>query len=158
MRLIRDNGACSRVVLLSWVSLWLLIMPWVHVHPEVEHNHGDPGHLHHAVTHTVFSAPLECEDPSEEDDICPSGIHQHVQFNGHHGHSLTHPEIEFTLATSSAAATSSKIFFNPSTLVEELQSPAPITIFDTASRRDVVPTLLLFATALPLRAPPTLLS
>ena len=158
MRLIRGNVAWSRVVLLSWASLWMLLVPLVHVHPEVEHNHGDPGHVHHAVTHTVFSAPLECEEPSEEDDICPSGTHQHVQFNGHHGHSFTHPEIEFALAASSATPTVGKIFLSPSTPIEDLQSPARITIFEAVSRRDVAPTLLFLATALPLRAPPVPLS
>jgi len=158
MGLMCGNVAWSRVVLLSWASLWMLLVPLVHVHPEVEHNHGDPGHVHHAVTHTVFSAPLECEEPSEEDEICPSGTHQHVHFNGHHGHSFSHPEIEFALAASPATPTVSKIFLSPLTLIEDLQPPAPITIFETTSRRDVAPTLLFLATALPLRAPPVPLS
>jgi galactose mutarotase-like enzyme len=136
----------------------MLMMPLVHVHPEVEHSHGNPGHVHHAVTHTVFSAPLECEYPSEVDDSCPSGAHQHVQFNGHYGHSLAHPEIAFALATSSATPTISKTFLSPSTSIEDLQPPAPITIVETPSRRDVAPALLFLATALPLRAPPALLS
>ena len=158
MRLIRGNVACSRVMLLTWVSLWMLIMPWVHVHPEVEHSHGNPGHVHRAVMHTVFSSPLECEYPSEVDDFCQSGTHQHVQFNGHHGHSFTHPEIEFALAASSMAPTASKIFLSLSTLIEDLRSPAPIAIFEHASDSDVAPTLLFLATALPLRAPPPHLS
>jgi len=158
MRLIRGNVACSRVVLLMWVSLWMLIMPWVHVHPEVEHSHGNPGHVHRAVMHTVFSSPLECEYPSEVGDLCPSGTHQHVQFNGHHGHSFTHPEIEFALAASSATPTISKIFLSPSTLIEDVHSPAPIAISEHASYGEVAPTLLFLATAVPLRAPPALLS
>jgi len=158
MRLIRGNVACSRVMLFTWVSLWMIIMPWVHVHPEVEHSHGNPGHVHRAVMHTVFSSPLECEYPSEVDDFCPSGTHQHVQFNGHHGHSFTHPEIEFALAASSATPTVSKIFLSPLALIEDLQPPAPIAISEHASYSDVAPTLLCLATALPLRAPPALLS
>ncbi len=51
------SKSSTRMALVLWVSLWMLMVPWVHVHPEVEHNHGDPGHLHHAVTHTVFSDP-----------------------------------------------------------------------------------------------------
>lgn len=159
MRLIRDNVACSRVVLLTWVSLWMLIMPWVHVHPEVEHSHGNPGHVHRAVTHTLFSPPLECESYAPiHDDTCPTGTHQHVQFNGHHGHSFTHPEIEFALATSSATPPISKVILSLSSLIEDLPSPAPIAISEHSSHRDVAPTLLFLATALPLRAPPALLS
>jgi hypothetical protein len=159
MRLMPGNVAGFRVVLLSWASLWMLMVPLVHVHPEVEHNHGDPGHVHHAVTHTVFSAPLECESHAPlHDDTCLSSTHQHIQFNGHHGHSFTHPEIEFALAASSATPPISKIFLSPSTLSEDLQLPASITIFEPVSRRDLAPTLLFLATALPLRAPPALLS
>lgn len=158
MRLMHGNVAWSRVPLLSWVSLWMLMVPWVHVHPDVEHTHGTPGHVHHAITHTVFSAPLECEHPSEHDDICPTGTHRHVRFNGHHGHSFTHPEIEFALATSTATPTISKIFLSPASIIEDLQSPAPIAISKHASHRDIAPTLLFLATALPVRAPPALLS
>jgi hypothetical protein len=159
MRLIRGNVACSRVVLLTWVSLWMLIMPWVHVHPEVEHSHGNPGHVHRAVTHTLFSPTLECESLAQlHDDTCPSGTHQHIQFNGHHGHSFTHPEIEFALVTPSVTATTSKIFLSPSTLNEDFPSPAPIAISEHSSHRDVAPTLLFLASALPLRAPPVSLS
>jgi hypothetical protein len=159
MRLIRGNAACSRVVLLTWVSLWMLIMPWVHVHPEVEHSHGNPGHVHRAVTHTLFSPPLECESHAHlHDDTCPAGTHQHIQFNGHHGHSFTHPEIQFALVASSATPTISKILLSPSSLIEDLHSPAPIAISEQAFPGDVAPTLLFLATALPLRAPPALLS
>ena len=155
----RGNVAWSRVVLLSWVSLWMLLVPWVHVHPEVEQSHGNPGHVHHSVTHTIFSAPLECESHVQlHDDTCPSGTRQHVRFNGHHGHSFTHPEIEFALATSSAAPTISKIFLSPSSLIEDIPSPPPISISESISLRNVAPTLLFLATALPLRAPPVLLS
>jgi hypothetical protein len=136
----------------------MLMLPMVHVHPEVEHSHGDPGHVHHAVTHTVFSAPLECEHPSEHDDICPTGTHQHVQSLGHHGHTIIHPEIEFALAVSSATPTISKVFLSPSSLIEEIPSPHPIFISENVSCRDAASTLLFLTAALPLRAPPAFLS
>ena len=159
MRLMRDKASWFRMPLLVWVSIWMLMLPLVHVHPEVEHNHGDPRHVHHAVTHTLFSPPLECESYAQlHDDTCPSGTHQHVRFNGHPGHSFAHPEIGFALAASSATPPISKIFLSSSTLIEDVHSPAPDAISDDASHRDVTPTLLFLAAALPLRAPPALLS
>lgn len=159
MRLISRNMARFRMVLLTWVSLWMLMMPWVHVHPDVEHTHGTPGHVHHAVTHTLFSPPLECESHAQlHNDTCPTGAHEHIQFNGHHGHSFTHPEIQFALAASSATPTVNKIFLSSSSLIEDVHSQAPPAISERASYGDVAPTLLFLATALPLRAPPTLLS
>jgi hypothetical protein len=159
MRLIHEIGACARMALLSWVSLWMLMVPWFHVHPEVEHTHGTPGHVHRAVTHTLFSPPLECESHAQlHDDTYLSGTHQHFRFYGHHGHSFAHPEIGFALAASSATPPISKIFLSPSVLIEDLPSPAPIAISEHSSHRKVAPTLLFLATALPLRAPPALLS
>lgn len=158
MRRMHDKRAWSRLTLLAWVSLWMLMVPWVHVHPEVEHNHGDPGHVHHAVTHTVFSAPLECEYLAQHDDTCPSGTHQHVQSIAHHGHTLSHPEIEYSLGASSAAPTIAKILLSLFCLSEDVPSPAPIVISGNTSPRDVAPTILFLATALPLRAPPVPLS
>ena len=159
MRLIRGNVAWFRVAILSWVSLWMLMVPWVHVHPEVEHGHGNPGHVHRAVTHTLFSPPLECESYAQlHDNTCPSGAHQHFRFNGHPGHSFAHPEIGFALAAPSATPPINKIFLSSSTLIEDVHSPAPDAISENASHRDVTPTLLFLATALPLRAPPALLS
>lgn len=158
MRWTHDNSARFRLTLLAWVSLWMLMVPWVHVHPEVEHNHGDPGHVHYAVTHTVFSAPLECEYPAQHDDACRSGTHQHVQSIAHHGHTFTHPEIEHSLVASSAAPTIEKILLNTFSLSEAVSSPAPIVISGSTSPQDVAPTILFLATALPLRAPPVVLS
>ncbi|MBA5867550.1 MAG: hypothetical protein GDA67_12740 [Nitrospira sp. CR1.3] len=134
------------------------MVPWVHVHPEVEHNHGDPGHVHHAVTHTVFSAPLECEYPAQHVDTCPSGTHQHVQSIGHYGHTLTHPEIQYALGASSAASTIAKILLSLFSLSEDVPSPASIVISESASPKAVARTILFLATALPLRAPPAPLS
>ncbi|MDI3461543.1 MAG: hypothetical protein OJF50_000364 [Nitrospira sp.] len=152
------NSSWSRMALLAWVTVWMLFVPLVHVHPEVEHNHGDPGHVHHAVTHTVFSAPLECEYPAQHDNTCPSGTHQHVQSIGHHGHTFTHPEIEYSLVAPSAAPTIAKILHSLFCLSEDVPSPAPIVFSGSTSPRDVAPTVLFLATALPLRAPPVPLS
>lgn len=159
MRLMRNNIAWYRKALLAWTSTWMLILPWVHVHPEVEHNHGNPGHFHHALTHTVFSTPLECEsDAPLHDDTCPSGAHQHIPSMGHHGYALTHPEIAFSLAASSATPIVDKLQLSPSSLIEDVQAPTAFTISETAFHQDIVPALFFLQTALPLRAPPALLS
>ena len=61
MRLIYGNVAWSRIVVLAWVSLWMLMVPFFHVHPEADHRHGDASHVHGGTVHTVFSADLQCE-------------------------------------------------------------------------------------------------
>ncbi len=61
MRLIYGNVAWSRIVVLAWVSLWMLMVPLFHVHPEADHRHGDASHIHGGTVHTVFSVDLQCE-------------------------------------------------------------------------------------------------
>lgn len=159
MRLMWDKALWFRMAVLVWVSIWMLMLPLVHVHPEVEHNHGGPGHVHHAVMHTVFSAPLECEHSTQlHDETCPAGVHQHATSLGHPGHTVTHPEIEYTLIAASAIHTIDKILFSSSSLIEDVPSPALFVISESTITRNVAPSILFLSTALPLRAPPAPLS
>ena len=61
MRLIQGNVAWFRVVILVWVSLWMLAAPLIHIHPEADHRHGAADHMHGGTVHTVFSHDLNCE-------------------------------------------------------------------------------------------------
>ncbi|MCP9473268.1 MAG: hypothetical protein NNA30_11100 [Nitrospira sp.] len=53
-------GLC-RLMVLAWVGLWVLAVPFVHVHPEVDHHHGEEGHTHGGLVHTIWSPDLACE-------------------------------------------------------------------------------------------------
>lgn len=149
-----ERSTRSRRALLLWVSLWLLMVPWVHVHPEVEHNHGDPAHAHHAIMHTVFSAPLECESHQPHpDDTHRSVLQQPMQLTGHHGHVSVHPEIDYVLASTSPCPTIDKAILSLST-IEAAPSTGPCGCTRVAAARSIAPTILALATTLPLRAPP----
>ena len=100
MRQIHDKLSCSRLLVLVWVSLWMLMVPLFHVHPEADHHHGDASHVHGGTVHTVFSPDLECEYAEiVHDPTCPEAEHQHLQARAHPGHAVNHPEIEFSLLT-----------------------------------------------------------
>jgi hypothetical protein len=82
---------------LLWLALWMLAVPWVHVHPEADHGHGEAGHVHGGVSHTVFSTDLPCEYGS---------IHQHraghtVLPVEHSAHYSSHAELTFSVLTPS---------------------------------------------------------
>ena len=101
MRLIQGNVTWSRVVVLMWVSLWMLAAPLVHIHPEADHRHGDPGHVHGGTVHTVFSKDLNCEfshynhaSVSHDGSRCP--LHLIAQ----PPHGFEHLEIDLALALS----------------------------------------------------------
>jgi hypothetical protein len=56
----RKNGL-FRMMVLVWVGLWVLLVPFVHIHPDVDHRHGADGHTHGGLVHTIWSPDLECE-------------------------------------------------------------------------------------------------
>ena len=103
MRLIYGNVAWSRIVVLVWVSLWMLMVPLFHVHPEADHHHGDPSHVHGGTVHTVFSPDLQCEfsvydhaSVAHNESRCPL----HLIAQPLHG--SEHFEIDVVLASSAA--------------------------------------------------------
>ncbi len=50
-----------RLTVSVWVGVWMLAIPFFHVHPEGDHRHGEDGHVHGGVVHTIWSPDLECE-------------------------------------------------------------------------------------------------
>lgn len=53
------NQMC-KTFLKSWLILWILCLPLVHIHPEADHAHGMPGHVHGGTFHTVLSGTPIC--------------------------------------------------------------------------------------------------
>ena len=158
MRQICDKPSCFRVLVLLWASLWMLMVPLFHVHPEADHRHGDARHIHGGMFHTVFSQDLECEYTDDiHDPTCPEAAHQHLQLQarGHSGHVFNHPEIAFSLRTVLIDRPLPKPGMTVSGLsVVEGPSAQPAVVmasFDPGPSR----TILFLSTALPLRAPPS---
>ena len=63
----------------GWLVLWMLAIPIIHIHPEVDHAHGAHQHNHSAQYHSLFS-----EDHLQE-------FHEHSHPVSLH-HSRTSPE------------------------------------------------------------------
>ena len=51
----------ARTAVFGWVGVWMLVVPFFHVHPEADHLHGQSGHIHGGTVHTVWSPDLDCE-------------------------------------------------------------------------------------------------
>jgi len=89
-----------RTVVLAWLTAWMLVVPLVHVHPEVDHGHGDVGHTHGGIAHTVFSPDLSCEYEAHHDAVSPGDTAASFKAIGPSAHALNHPEFGFSLALS----------------------------------------------------------
>src|SRR5690349_18254979 len=95
------NTGWPRGLVLTWAALWMLAAPLVHIHPEADHRHGDPSHIHGGTVHTVFSPDLSCEFSNHDhaslsatESRCP----HHLIAQPFHG--AEHLEIDLVLAFS----------------------------------------------------------
>ena len=147
----------ARVVLVSWVILWMLMVPLFHVHPETDHRHGNTSHVHGGIVHTVFSPDLACEHTTRiHDSSCLETDHQHFQTSGHFGHAFIHPEIEFLLLGASNDHSVGKPELTAAGLREVGSPPVQRVVSAALSLPVVSHTVLFLSTGLPLRAPPSL--
>jgi hypothetical protein len=156
MRRICDKPSGSRVVVLVWASLWMLMVPLFHVHPDADHRHGDASHVHGGTVHTVFSPDLECEYTNEaHDPTCPEAEHRLFQARAHSGHAFNHPEIAFSLLTSPVDRPLPK----PGMTVSGLPVIESIAIQRAVAVASLQPgishSIRFLSAALPLRAPPS---
>ena len=156
MRLICGNIASFRLVVLVWASLWMLMVPFFHVHPEADHRHGDTGHVHGGTIHTVFSPDLECEYQEDvHDSTCPEAAHQHLQARVHFGHAPNHPEIQFSLLTVPVDRPLLMAWSTVSRLLVVERPAAQRALAVASLQPGASHTILFLSTALPLRAPPS---
>lgn len=157
MKQLSNKPSGSRLLILLWASIWMLIVPLVHVHPEADHAHGGDRHMHGGTIHTVFSQDLECEfEDAAHDSTCPDATHPHLQSLVHSGHGLNHPEIEFSLLTVPVDRPLPKPGVTVSVLsIVESPMAQPAVVLDSF-QPDSSRMALFLSTALPLRAPPFL--
>jgi hypothetical protein len=147
-----------RLVILAWLTAWMLAVPLVHVHPEADHHHDQLGHVHGGASHTVFSSDLPCEFASREGQAAASQkdvSRQPLQI-GPSTHALDHPEIAFSLLASSGDRSGGKpIVVAASTWGAEGDIVLFPSAFHDLSADTAHPSVLLSA-ALSTRAPPVL--
>jgi hypothetical protein len=144
------------MLVLVWVSTWMLMVPLFHVHPEADHRHGDASHVHGGTVHTVFSSDLECEYAEiVHDPTCPETEHQHLQARVHPGHAVHHPEIEFALLTVPVDRPLPKLGIAVAELPVVERTTAQRAVVVASLHSGAPKTILFLSTTLPLRAPPS---
>jgi hypothetical protein len=58
-----------RFATLGWLSLWMIVIPFIHIHAEVAHDHGQHAHVHNPLAHSIFSdLPGEFEESAHTED------------------------------------------------------------------------------------------
>lgn len=69
----------AKTILRVWLISWVVTLPLIHIHPEADHSHGMPGHVHGGTYHTVVVCGSFCDSPAEHHHSHPQSEHQHSQ-------------------------------------------------------------------------------
>jgi hypothetical protein len=43
-----------KILLRIWLVIWVITLPLVHIHPDADHAHGRPGHVHGGTYHSIL--------------------------------------------------------------------------------------------------------
>ena len=87
-------------VTLAWLVVWMLAVPWVHVHAEADHRHGMPGHVHGGIFHTVLSPELPCVNTphrADEASVTSREPRADLEVRSPLAHVGDHPAVTFSL-------------------------------------------------------------
>ena len=137
-----------------WLSLWMLAVPLVHVHPEADHRHGTSDHLHGGTVHTVFSKDLTCEfSAHDQSTVTADESHAPFHFVAYPRHGLEHPEIDVVLAASSESQSGKGTLLEIAAHVFRLDDRLSVPV-KWRKESAPSPTDLLLAIVHPPRAPP----
>ena len=58
-----------KTVLRLWLIVWVVVLPLVHIHPEVDHAHGMSGHVHGGTYHSILvNTPVHVHQGYEQEE------------------------------------------------------------------------------------------
>ena len=87
-----------------WLILWVICLPLIHIHPEADHAHGMPGHVHGGTYHTDLTDTPICayEDHRHHHDSFAHGEPLETSDSSSHPlHGLEHSSYGFSVLNSS---------------------------------------------------------
>ena len=58
-----------KILLRLWLVLWVITLPLIHIHPEVDHAHGMTGHIHGGTYHSILvNTPVHAHQGHEQEE------------------------------------------------------------------------------------------
>jgi hypothetical protein len=157
MIVVAHRFAWFRMFVLLWASIGMLLVPLVHVHPEVDHHHGEVGHVHSGTIHTVFSQDLDGEFVShdEHDPLAEAGNIGIVLSTQSSPADQEYPEFGFSLLRDSSDRKSFKPLLIQIAFVTLGVVLVPEPVSSAEQDNPSVPSSAAFVFDRPTRAPPS---
>jgi hypothetical protein len=149
-----------RLTVLLWTGLWMLVVPFFHVHPEADHRHGQAGHVHGGTVHTVWSPDLDGEFDNHREIDRAETLQQDAVANfaqvSHVGDGYS--ELTFSLLSNSTDRKQIHPLLTQTLAVTQAFSPAPEASLRLEAKPDGVSFAVQLLHDLHPRAPPRLIA
>lgn len=150
----------SRLVIVGWVSFWMLVVPLFHVHPETDQHHGEVGHIHAGTVHSVFSPDLDGEygNHHHPTDGFGHSMPEHEGFSTYPVQAIEFAEITFPFLIDSTDRKLLKPINSKLLVVDSVGCIAPAPISRFVQCNESPPHQRLVSRSSSARAPPSLLA
>ena len=145
------------ILLRVWITIWMLAVPFFHVHPETDHHHGEAGHTHGGTVHTVFSPDLDGEfasHPGTTAAVEPQPTDQ-VTVSQHQSHASDFAELSFSFVSDSTDRSLPKPLVTAVFLVQPPAHLAVTAIHSVVRDPPISQSFTLLTRDIPSRAPPS---
>jgi hypothetical protein len=151
----------AHILLRIWLILWVITLPLVHIHPEADHAHGMPGHVHGGTYHTALSSTPICAYENHQhhhDSFSPEEAFPSPDSPIHPPHGLEHDTLTFSVLNSSIDPIFEESVSFPTSDIAvacEMETPSLSFVFAIDASPPATPFSILTNSLSP-RAPPIL--
>ena len=144
-----------------WLILWVITLPLVHIHPDVDHAHGMSGHVHGGTYHTILlNTPVsdhqDHEQHQHDDFFSPGNAFGPSQFPSHPLHGFEEATYGFSIIKPSIILESEKSQISHDVVVTNHVGPSRLTGISTPNVTTRKRPFSILSTTLSARAPPIL--
>ena len=104
----------AKFLLRTWLIVWVVTLPLVHIHPEADHAHGMPGHVHGGTYHSILLNTPICayqDHQHHHDSFSPDNTFGSSQHSSHPPHGFEHATYRFSVLNSQIDLESEKSGF-----------------------------------------------
>ncbi len=152
-----NRKSCLHTLLRGWAVVWMLVVPLIHIHPEIDLHHGEARHVHGGTVHTIFSPDLDGEFDNHQhitDGFGRTAPNQ-IAVSSHPAHASEYAELAFSFLNDSTDRKLPKppfvhvLVVEPSAIIAYAPTPS------IAQHRAFTPLHIFLTRDIPSRAPPS---
>ena len=128
----------NKTLLRVWLVLWVITLPLIHIHPEVDHAHGMLGHVHGGTYHSILvNTPVHAHQGYDQEEHHHDGFFflgdgfKSTQAPLHASHGFEEPTYGFSIIKPSIILESEKSKVSHDVVVTDHVEPLSLTGIST---------------------------